>query len=327
MGHTARDLSDDRWKVLGPLIPKPKRRRASMEEQPIGVERHSVGAAHRRSLGRSSRGVPIIPNLPPSLSAMGALWRDEGNPGGTCFRAEAQTCYRRARGFHRRDLCAGEKGGLKVGKTKRGKGTKIMAVADRHGLPVPICIESATPHEVKLATSTLVQMVVHDAPRNLIGDNPYDSDKLDDELRCCPHRSNRRIKTQDKRRLRRYGRRWKIERLFAWLQNFRRLVVRYERHAENILGMLHLACCLILLRHLKDEFYSVFHFVSYSPLPKKASRLPALGWLFDPLRLSSLGFFQAIRPRMALRDPQGSRCFGHSIGQQCPQDDPRSLDS
>jgi len=39
---------------------------------------------------------------------------------------------------------AGEKGGLKVGKTKRGKGTKIMAVADRHGLPVSICIESAT---------------------------------------------------------------------------------------------------------------------------------------------------------------------------------------
>jgi len=38
----------------------------------------------------------------------------------------------------------------KVGKTKRGKGTKIMAVADRHGLPVAVCVESATPHEVKL---------------------------------------------------------------------------------------------------------------------------------------------------------------------------------
>ena len=36
-----------------------------------------------------------------------------------------------------------------------------------------------------------------------------------------------------------YRRRWKIERLFAWLQNFRRLVVRYECHAENFLGMLH----------------------------------------------------------------------------------------
>ena len=135
-----------------------------------------------------------------------------------------------------------------------------MAVADCHGLPVSICVESATPHEVKLATSTLVQMVIPDAPRNLIGDNAYDSDKLDAELRrygievIAPHRSNRRIKTQDKRRLRRYRRRWKIERLFAWLQNFRRLVVRYERYAENFLGMLQLACCLILLRHLGDGF-------------------------------------------------------------------------
>jgi len=41
----------------------------------------------------------------------------------------------------------------------------------------------------------------------------------------------------------------KIERL-VWLQNFRRLVVRYERYAENFLGMLHLGCCIILLRHL-----------------------------------------------------------------------------
>lgn len=56
-----------------------------------------------------------------------------------------------------------------------------MAVADRHGLPVAICVESATPHEVKLATNTLVQMVIPDAPQNLVGDNAYDSDKLDSE--------------------------------------------------------------------------------------------------------------------------------------------------
>ena len=117
-------------------------------------------------------------------------------------------------------------------------------------------MDSATPHEVRLATSTLVQMIVPEAPKNLVGDNAYDSDRLDGELRqygielIAPHRSNRRNRSQDLRRLRRYRRRWKIERLFAWLQNFRRLVVRYERHAENFLGMLYLACCIILLRHL-----------------------------------------------------------------------------
>ena len=151
------------------------------------------------------------------------------------------------------------KKGREVGKTKRGKATKIMAVADRDELPVSVCAESATPHEVRLAMSTLLQMVVPDAPQNLIGDNAYDSDRLDAELRFYgieligPHRRNRRNST-DGRRLQRYRRRWKIERLCAWLQNFRRLVVRYERHAENFLGMLQLASALILLRHLCDGF-------------------------------------------------------------------------
>src|SRR6516165_353716 len=117
-----------------------------------------------------------------------------------------------------------------------------MAVADRNALPVSVCAESATPHEVTLAMSTLLQMVVPDAPQNLIGDNAYDSDRLEAELRfygievIAPHRRNRRNSTQDGRRLKRYRRRWKIERLFAWLQNFRRLVVRYERYAENFSG-------------------------------------------------------------------------------------------
>ncbi|MGO9542237.1 MAG: IS5 family transposase [Terriglobales bacterium] len=149
-----------------------------------------------------------------------------------------------------------KKGGSWSGKPKRGKGTKIMAVADSHGLPVAVYVDSATPHEVKLVVPTLLEMVIPEAPQNLVGDNAYDSDKLDSELSrygielISPHRSNRRHRTQDLRRLRRYRRRWKIERLFAWLQNFRRLVVRYERYAENFLGMLYLGCCIILLRHL-----------------------------------------------------------------------------
>jgi transposase len=67
----------------------------------------------------------------------------------------------------------------------------------------------------------------------------------------APHRNNRKKgKTQDGRKLRRYKRRWKIERPFAWLGNFRRLVVRYERRAENYLGFVRLGCIVILLRYL-----------------------------------------------------------------------------
>ncbi len=94
------------------------------------------------------------------------------------------------------------------------------------------------------------------APDRLIGDRAYDSNGLDERLRLergieliAPHLSNRRHKTQDGRPLRRYKRRWLIERLFAWLQNYRRLVTRWERHAENFLGFLRLGCICILLRH------------------------------------------------------------------------------
>jgi len=81
-----------------------------------------------------------------------------------------------------------------------------MAVADCHGLPVAVSVESATPHEVKLAESTLVQMVIPEPPQNLIGDNAYASDKLETKLRSygveliSPHRRDRKNKTQDLRR-------------------------------------------------------------------------------------------------------------------------------
>jgi transposase len=141
-------------------------------------------------------------------------------------------------------------------KTKRGKGSKIMAIADRQGFPIAVHVESATPHEVTLVRATLATRFVRLLPARLIGDNAYESDRLDAALArrgvelIAPHRRNRRHRTQDGRPLRRYQRRWKIERLFAWFQNFRRLVVRYERFAEKFLGMLHLACWLILLRGL-----------------------------------------------------------------------------
>jgi transposase len=142
-----------------------------------------------------------------------------------------------------------------VGKTKRGKGTKLMALADASGLPLAAHAASASPHEVTLVEATLRASCVGEEPERLIGDRAYDSDPLDGALEergiemIAPHCRNRKKgKTQDGRKLRRYKRRWKIERLFAWLSNFRRLVVRYERKVENYLGLVRLGCIVILLR-------------------------------------------------------------------------------
>ena len=142
-----------------------------------------------------------------------------------------------------------------MGVTKRGKGCKIMAVADRAGLPVAVHVASAAPAEVSLVAPLLAARFTRALPTRLIGDRAYDSDPLDRELArlgvelIAPHRRNRtRPRTQDGRALRRYRRRWKVERLNAWLQNYRRVLVRHDYHLENYTGFVHLACILILLR-------------------------------------------------------------------------------
>jgi transposase len=129
-----------------------------------------------------------------------------------------------------------------------------MAVADGHGLPIAIGIASGPRHEATLVVETLGQRFVRGRLLRLIGDKAYDSNKLDDELRrrgidmIAPNQVTRRQQNQDGRKLRRYRRRWLVERLFSWLMKFRRLVTRYERKPENFLGFVQLACAIILLR-------------------------------------------------------------------------------
>ncbi len=113
-----------------------------------------------------------------------------------------------------------KKGGAEVGKTKRGKGTKWMVVADGTGVPVACTIASASPSEVTLVEETLETVPRHEGTVTpLIADRGYDSDPLRERLMeqgwdlICPHRRGRvRRATQDGRKLRRYKRRWKVER-------------------------------------------------------------------------------------------------------------------
>ncbi len=223
---------------------------------PGGTQWRALGNAHRCSVGRSARAVSTVPDLPQTFPSLGANGHAASGPG-SVGRGPAKSRQARPVGvFHRRDLRCREKRGAGVGKTKRGKGTKIMAVADRNGLPIAIHTESASPHEVTLVQATLEQSLLGERPTRLIGDKAYDSDKLDAALECqgieliAPHRANRTApQTQDGRVLRRYVRRWKIERLFAWLGNFRRLLHRWEYHLENYTGLVQLGCMIILLRN------------------------------------------------------------------------------
>jgi transposase len=152
-----------------------------------------------------------------------------------------------------------------VGKTKRGKGTKIMVLSDGHGMPLAALTESASVHEVKLIEPMVKQVRVPRQGRGrpktkqkrLIYDKAADSDPLRKRLKgrridlIAPHRKGRvKPPMQDGRKLRRYRRRWKIERTMAWIQNFRRLVVRYDQKISMFNAFLQLGCTFIVVRRL-----------------------------------------------------------------------------
>lgn len=149
-------------------------------------------------------------------------------------------------------------GGDGIGCTKAGKGVKIMIIVDAKGLPVAVNTGSASPHESKLVEPLFDFMMTVDFPEKLIGDKAYDSDELDERLDALgvemisPHRSNRRPenKTQDGRKLRRYKRRWTVERTIGSLQNYRRLCIRWEKSTAMFQGFLNLTCSLLLIKQV-----------------------------------------------------------------------------
>jgi transposase len=130
-----------------------------------------------------------------------------------------------------------------------------MAVADSAGLPLAVCIGDGSKHDVSLVDDVL-DAAFQKVPPKLIGDKGFDSNPLSERLarRCIELIAPKRTGTwasrrkQDGRPLRRYRRRWKVERLFAWLKRFRRIALRWDYKAENFLGFLQLGCLVILLR-------------------------------------------------------------------------------
>src|SRR5438876_590453 len=181
--------------------------------RPQGARRHFVDSAQRRSLAGFAGRVPLASDLLAQTARLGrarCLAQYLAGVSGRTQRTEA-TAVERV--FPGRECCSRQKRGAGVGKTKRGKGTKWMVVVDGQGLPLGKHLCSASPHETQLAETTLAAIRVSGA-------------------------------------LRRYRRRWKVERTFAWLGNFRHLVVRYDRSLTIYSAFFHIACFMIVLRRV-----------------------------------------------------------------------------
>lgn len=230
-------------------------KRATSPGHACGAQWHPLGMPDRGTVEGSSGAVSALSNVPsvfPALVQGRCLGQSAVSIGGGPARSREDRHHRMLSGWHLRKC---QKRGRDIGPTKRGKGTKIMALTDAHGLPIAVRTFSASPNEVILADRTIRSSAVK--PKRVIADRAYDSDKLRRTLAkrgirlISPHRRNRtKAPTQDGRTLRRYCRRWKVERLFSWLFNWRRTVVRYEFHTKNYLGFVQLACIMLLSRQL-----------------------------------------------------------------------------
>ena len=135
-----------------------------------------------------------------------------------------------------------------------------MVVAEGEGLPVGILVPSASPYEGNLLEPTLDKTFGGERVRRLICDRAYDNDKLRQRLAernidlIAPNKRGRVNLTQDKRKLRRYKRRWKVERTMSWLHNNRRLVSRWERYSEMYLAFVHVVCILLIANRFCNSF-------------------------------------------------------------------------
>ena len=162
-------------------------------------------------------------------------------------------------GLSGRELRSRKKGGSGIGLTKVGKGSKVMLVVDGNGLPIGLHLDSAQPHEITLADRTLQTIRVpqkrgrpRTRPKALAADKAYDSRTFRTELRkrgiqaAIPTFERRTRKKPKRGRPIRagalYRSRWKVERSFAWMDNCRRLVVRWERSLHT-----YKAFCLLAL--------------------------------------------------------------------------------
>jgi transposase len=230
-------------------------RRKTPRERPALFRRNTMDAPYGSPVAGTAERVQLGGNMLAQVERVGAeryiaqaLARI---PLGTLGSAENQM----GRMLCGRKLRFRKKGGAAVGKTKRGKGTKWMVLVDGKGLPVGVSLESASPAEVKLAPKLTPK---RSGPvRYLIADRAYDSNSFRAHLAArgiepiIPARSNNRRAThQDGRKLRRYRRRWIVERTFSWIGWCRRLVVRWERLIEMYRGFFHIALIMLTLRRV-----------------------------------------------------------------------------
>ena len=166
--------------------------------------------------------------------------------------------------MHRQRVSCGQKGGDKTGPnpTDRGRlGTKRHLITDRNGIPLAFLLTGANTHD-SMPFEKLLDSIppIRGKPgRTRCRPDKLHADKAYDHRRCRQACRRRGIASRIARRgvetSQKLGRhRWVIERTFAWINRFRRLVTRYERRSDIHYAFTALACSLICFSKLQARF-------------------------------------------------------------------------
>ena len=141
-------------------------------------------------------------------------------------------------------------------------------LADKKGVPLSIVITAANTHDMKATTETLDCIVTKRRPpptkkkkqqqqqqQNLCLDKGYNYPEIEHEVvkrGYVPHIRQRGEGKKSVKKKRRHHptRRWVVERTNSWHNRFRKLLVRYEKKAENYLGLVYLSCCITVYRRI-----------------------------------------------------------------------------
>jgi putative transposase len=131
-------------------------------------------------------------------------------------------------------------------------------LTEGHGVPIGIAVEGANRHDMKLVRETIESIVVdrpqptQEQPQGMCLDKGYDYQEVRDTLQEFGFTAHIRARGEEAKELKaeagRRARRWVVERTHSWMNRFRRILIRWEKKAQNYIAFLHFACALIAFR-------------------------------------------------------------------------------
>jgi len=131
-------------------------------------------------------------------------------------------------------------------------------LTEGQGVPIGLAIEGANRNDMKLVRETIESIVVDrpeptkEEPQGMCMDKGYDYQEVRDTVKEFGFTEHIRSRGEEAKALKKEAgvraRRWVVERAHSWMNRFRRILIRWEKKAENYAAFLHFACGLIAFR-------------------------------------------------------------------------------